>query len=120
MSPKPKTPKKPAQEDPSEIIARHASFCSIFADEKRLRIMWLLREGERTVSEIAEHLGVSAQNISQHLRLMRDRNALATRREGQFIYYRISNQKFVEGAALIRQGVVEELNRMGNQSDDDT
>ncbi len=78
--------------------------------------MWYLRDGEQRVSAIAEHLGVSVQNASQHLRVMRSRGALLYRREGQSTYYRIANQKFIQGAQLIREGLLEELKRNGERA----
>jgi DNA-binding transcriptional ArsR family regulator len=94
-----------------EIFARHADFCRVFSDPKRLRIMWLLGEREEcAVGEIAAHLGASMQNTSQHLRVMRDKGALYQRREGQTIYYRIANDKFLDGCRQIRAGVIEEFN----------
>jgi hypothetical protein len=45
---------------------------------------------------------------SQHLRIMRDRGAVALRREGQKVYYRVANPKFIEGYKLIREGIREQ------------
>ena len=90
-----------------------ANLCSVFSDEKRLRIMWFLGDGERRVNEIAEHIGTSVQNASQHLRVMRDRGAVTYRKEGHAVYYRITNPKFYQGYQLIRQGLLEELRRLG-------
>ncbi len=93
------------------IFVRHASFCRVFSDEKRLRIMWFLGATERTVSEIAAELGISLQNTSQHLRIMRDKGAVTSRREGQTKHYRISNAKFLAGCRMIREALLEELDR---------
>jgi len=82
-----------------------------------LQILWLIKEGERSVSEIAETLGLSLSNVSQHLRIMRDRGAIRPRRDGRHVYYRIANQKFVEGSALVREGLLEELAKRGQASD---
>ena len=95
----------------------HAQFCRVFADSKRLQILWLMKSGERSVSEIAEALGLSMSNVSQHLRIMRDRGAIRPRRDGRHVYYRIANQKFVEGSALVREGLLEELAKRGQASD---
>ena len=97
-----------AVEDDS-IFALHADFCQVFSDEKRLRIMWFLGDGERSVSELATHLGASLQNTSQHLRVLRDKGAVTFRKEGQSVRYRIANPKFLQGAQMIRQGLIEEL-----------
>ena len=49
------------------LFRLHAQFCSVFSHETRLRILWLLGGGERCVSDIAAELGLSVQNVSQHL-----------------------------------------------------
>jgi DNA-binding transcriptional ArsR family regulator len=99
-----------AREDDS-VFAVHADFCQIFSDEKRLRIMWFLGEGERSVSEIASHLGASLQNTSQHLRVMRDKGAVTFRKVGQSVLYRIANPKFLLGIETVRKGLLEELDK---------
>jgi DNA-binding transcriptional ArsR family regulator len=55
------------------------------------------------VSEIASAIDCSLQNTSQHLRLMKDKNILASRRAGQTIYYRIRPNKSMEGCQLLFQ-----------------
>ncbi len=92
-----------------DLFDVHAQFCRVLGDPKRLRIMWLLDDGERSVGELAEALGVTLQNVSQHLRVMRDKGAVTRRKEGQTAYYRIANPKFLAGAKLIREGLREEF-----------
>jgi len=91
----------------SEIFKIHADFCSVLANEKRLRIMWMLREGEYPVGAIAERLGISVPNASQHLRVLKDQHAVAERKEGQQVFYRITSEKFIAGCRLIREGIME-------------
>ena len=75
-----------------EALAKeHAEFHQVFSSERRILILWLLESDELPVSEIAERIGASIQNTSQHLRLMRDKGILDSRREGQTIYYSIKN-----------------------------
>ncbi len=62
------------------------------ANELRLKILYYLEEGEKTVSEIEQYTGSSQSNISQHLNLMRDKNILSSRREAHQIYYFIKNK----------------------------
>ncbi len=100
-----------ARREDDPIFALHADFCQVFSDEKRLRIMWLLSDGECSVSDIAAHLGASLQNTSQHLRVMRDKGAVTFRKVGQSVLYSISNPKFLAGARMIREGLLEELNK---------
>ena len=61
------------------------------ASELRLKILYYLEEGEKTVSEIEQYTGSSQSNISQHLNLMRDKNILSSRKEANQIYYSIKN-----------------------------
>ena len=99
--------------DDERMAELHAALCGALADGKRMRIMWFLGDGERRVAEIAEYLGISTQNASQHLRVMRERGALVARRKGNAVFYRVANQKFLEGARLIREGLIEEWNWLG-------
>lgn len=103
----------PNDEEFDRIFRIHSDFCMIFSDEKRLRIMWLLKSGERRVNEIADYLGITIQNASQHLRLMKDKGAVISRRDGHAVYYKIANSKFLQGAELIREGLLEELGSLG-------
>jgi len=96
-----------------DIFQIHAAFCTIFSSPVRLQIMDFLGSGEKTVTELAEELQVSMANVSQHLRLMRDQGAVGTRRDGRTIYYRIANQKFLQGIQTVREGLLEEFKKRG-------
>ena len=100
----------------NDIFEIHASFCRVFADPKRLRILWGLQEGEHSVTELAKLVGCTLPNISQHLRVMREQGMVATRREGRTIYYHLVNPKFLAGCRLVREGLLEELQRRGKIS----
>jgi ArsR family transcriptional regulator len=60
----------------------------LLSDPTRLRILAALEDGELAVGEIAEVLGMSQSRISNHLRILRDGEALAGRREGAWTFYR--------------------------------
>jgi ArsR family transcriptional regulator len=96
-----------------DVFELHADFCRVFSSATRLRILWRLAEREQSVSELAEALQLSMANLSQHLRVMRDQGAVATSRNGRSVIYKISNRKFWEGAARIREGLLEELRTRG-------
>lgn len=84
-----------------------AEFFTLFGNPTRLQIFCALQAGRKTVSELAEHAGVSLQNASQHLRLMREKGAVTTEKEGQRVYYTIVDERFVQGATLIRDALVD-------------
>lgn len=55
----------------------------------RIRIIDLLRDGERTVSEIAEKLGEEIVNISHHLGILYHADLVLKRKDGRFVRYRL-------------------------------
>lgn len=97
------------------VFRLHADLCKALANEHRLAILFVLRGGERCVTEIADLLGLPMHNVSQHLRVLRERMLVATRREGQTIYYRITNPKFVQACSLIREALVEQHEAEGRR-----
>lgn len=90
------------------LFRLHADLCKALASEHRLAILFALRGGERCVTELADLLGLPLHNVSQHLRVLRERMLVAPRREGQTIYYRITNPKFVQACTLIREALIEQ------------
>lgn len=67
-----------------------AKYCGIFSNSRRVQILWALMDQEMSVGAIAEAVGTSLQNVSQHLSKMRDYDIVSSRRDGQTIYYRIN------------------------------
>lgn len=90
-----------------------ADFFGVFSHRTRLQMFCALQGGRKTVSELAEYAEVSLQNASQHLRLMRDKGAVVTEKEGQHVYYRIVDDRFITAARLMRDALVDTMhNRM--------
>jgi ArsR family transcriptional regulator, arsenate/arsenite/antimonite-responsive transcriptional repressor len=63
------------------------------SNETRLRILILLSRRELCVCEIEEALGLSQSRISRHLTVLRNAGLVADRREGTWIYYRLSSPR---------------------------
>jgi DNA-binding transcriptional ArsR family regulator len=80
-----------ATSDVKQLAESQAEIYRIFSHSNRIQIFWLLMESEMSVNDIAEAIGTSVQNTSQHLRLMKISGILDTRRDGQTIYYRIAD-----------------------------
>lgn len=57
----------------------------------RIRILELLRNGERTVSDLQAALAIDAGSVSQHLAVLRSRQLVVGRKEGTSVYYRVSD-----------------------------
>jgi len=56
----------------------------------RLGIIEFLRDGEKCVCEIREHVGTEVSNVSKHLAVLRRNGIVADRREGLKIYYSLT------------------------------
>jgi ArsR family transcriptional regulator, virulence genes transcriptional regulator len=61
------------------------------ANPHRLMIICQLLEQDRSVGELAAFLGIRDSTVSQHLALLRKDGLVATRRDGQTIWYSISS-----------------------------
>lgn len=92
-----------------QLYKLHASICQTRANPKRLEINDQLRSGDMSVTELAEALGISKSNLSQHLAIMRQKGIVTTRREGLSVYYRLSNPKITQACDLMRQVLLEHL-----------
>ena len=103
--------------DPQErLYELHASICKTFANPWRLRIVESLGDGECTVSELVDRLGISKSNVSQHLGIMREKGVVDYRREGPYIFYRLSNPKILVACRLMREILIERIERAGELS----
>lgn len=67
-----------------------AGLFRVLASDTRLRILHsIARSGEIAVGDIASEVGASAQTVSNHLQRMADQQIVATRREGNRMFYRL-------------------------------
>ena len=101
------------QGDMRPLFAMHADMCQALANQHRLAIMYSLKDSEKCVGDIGAELGISVQNVSQHLRILKERLLVRSRKEGQTVYYSVTNPKFVEACALIREALLEQHRAAG-------
>lgn len=74
-----------------DSAGKAAGLLRLLANERRLMILCQLLEGELSVGALQGRIGLSQSALSQHLARLREDGIVATRRDGQVIYYRISN-----------------------------
>jgi len=65
------------------------------ADANRLKIIKLIGQGQRSVSEIVQSTRLSQPLVSHHLRILRENRLLEAKREGPFIYYRQKDMRLL-------------------------
>jgi ArsR family transcriptional regulator, arsenate/arsenite/antimonite-responsive transcriptional repressor len=66
------------------------------SDETRLRIVDLLRGGERCVCELTDALDLGQSLLSFHLKTLKDAGLVTDRREGRWAYYALSREAFAQ------------------------
>jgi ArsR family transcriptional regulator len=91
------------------MFQMHAEVCKSMANPTRLKIMNLLREGEKSVEELKKRLNLPKANLSQHLSILRQRKIVSTRRAGLNIYYKIANPKMIKACDILREVLLEQL-----------
>lgn len=74
-----------------QSAARAADLMRLLGNERRMMALCQLAGGELSVSELQDRLGMTQSSLSQHLALLREQGVVATRRQGQTIYYRIAD-----------------------------
>lgn len=95
------------------VYELHAQVCSVLSNAKRLEIIDLLRDGERMAGELCRTMGLPKANVSQQLSIMRAKGILIARREGQRIFYRLSQPRMLKAYDLLREILLDRLEAQG-------
>ena len=80
-----------------------ARLFKVLASDQRLRILVLLKDGEKSSGELSLELGLDPSVVSRHLSLMRSFRLIATRKEGNNLYYSIADSRVLEIRELGKQ-----------------
>jgi ArsR family transcriptional regulator len=65
------------------------------ANVKRLKLLYIISNGEVTVNEISRILKVRKSNTSQHLKLLKLMGLVTARRQGKNVFYKVSSTKIM-------------------------
>lgn len=68
-----------------------AQLLKLLANDQRLTVLCRLSGGEMSVTQLGEYVSLTQSALSQHLAKLRAEGLVATRREAQTIYYRLSD-----------------------------
>ena len=80
-------------------------FFQVLSDATRVRIVELLLEDERNVGELVARLGLQQGRVSTHLACLKWCGFIQTRREGKYVYYRITDGR-VRALVQLAQGLL--------------
>lgn len=95
-----------------QVYSILAGITKAMANPHRLEIMDILGTGEKTVEEIAADTNMSVANASQHLQVLKNANLVLIRRQGNFIYYRLSDDEIYISLQSIRQLGIDRMAEM--------
>lgn len=82
--------------------ARSAAVARALGDPKRLCVLESLADGEVSVGELAAKVACQVPNMSQHLAVLRSAGLVSARRDGNTIYYRLSDPRVLEACHLLQ------------------
>jgi DNA-binding transcriptional ArsR family regulator len=89
-----------------------ARFFRGLADPCRVRILELLVDGEKNVSELVEHTGLAQNRVSTQLGCLRTCGFVSARHEGRFVYYQVTDPRVRELLRLARQVIADNATRI--------
>ena len=86
----------------TDSLTRTARLFHALSDETRLRILDLLRSGERCVCDLSDAIGAQQSRLSFHLRTLKEAGLVSDRRQGRWIYYGLRVEALEEMGGAIR------------------
>lgn len=88
---------------PGQLRAYKASVFQALGHPTRIAIVESLRDGEVTAGALQERLGIEQANLSQHLAILRSRQIVLNRKEGNQVFYSLRNKMLVEVLDIMRR-----------------
>ena len=85
-----------------EVNLLHERICSALGDPTRILILYLLSERGMFVNEISDALEMPQSSASRHLRVLRERNLVATERQGTAVLYSLQDRRIIQALDIMR------------------
>jgi len=86
---------------PQEVVHQVAEYFSVLGEPMRLKILNLLRDGEKCVQDLVEATNTSQANVSKHLKVMMQAGILQRRSKGTLAYYSVEDDLIFELCNLV-------------------
>ncbi|ADG81332.1 ArsR/SmtB family transcription factor [Thermincola potens] len=96
------------------LCSMEAEFFKALAHPTRVRILKLLRDGEKCVCEFTEDLDIEQSNMSQHLGILRKQNIVRSRKEGLKVIYSVVYPQIFEIIDLVEDIIISQVNETLN------
>jgi len=95
-----------------EVYKLQAEVLKTLSNPRRLEIIHLLADGPREVGRLAEEMGISQPNVSQHLAVMRSAGVVEAEREGREVRYRLADPEIICACETMRGVLLRRLARI--------
>jgi DNA-binding transcriptional ArsR family regulator len=86
---------------PPEVVQQVAAYFSILSEPMRLKILNLLRDGEKCVQDLVDATATSQANVSKHLKVMLQAGVLSRRTQGTSAFYSVADDLTFELCTLV-------------------
>ncbi|AOU99270.1 transcriptional regulator [Acidihalobacter yilgarnensis] len=86
-----------------EDIDRASRSLKAMSHPLRLKILCTLGDQEISVQDIVDSVGTSQSNISQHLAILRDKGILASRKDANKVFYRVSDRRTLRLIGMMQE-----------------
>jgi DNA-binding transcriptional ArsR family regulator len=87
---------EPAVDELDQVFEAVARYFGLLSDRTRLKFLHAICTDERSVSAIVAATGATQTNVSRHLALMHQSGVVSRRRDGNTVYYQVTDPEFVE------------------------
>ena len=84
------------KEEMSELFEEVANYFSLLCEPTRLKILYAVCNGERSVGDIVNEVESTQANVSRQINMLYRAKILARRKEGTQVYYRVDDEKTVD------------------------
>ncbi len=77
-------------------LEKVAELFKVLSEPMRLRLLYALMDGEKSVSQLVQETGSLQANVSKHLGILLDAGVVGRRKQGLNAYYRITDESIFE------------------------
>lgn len=82
---------------------KRAAMFKAFADENRIQILELLRDGERCACMLLEEMKITQPTLSHHMKILCDAGVVVGRKEGKWMHYSISPDGALKAISVLQE-----------------
>ncbi len=100
---------------PPEVVQQVAEYFNVLSEPTRLRLLNLLRDGEKCVQELVDATQTSQANVSKHLKVMVQAGILNRRAEGTSAYYSVSDELIFDLCGMVCDRIASRIEEQARQ-----